>query len=59
MNTTEELSFENIFNSIDGRTTKMKIGGTVYELTTYFNTDGTQSVLQQFTELITGYNLIS
>lgn len=59
MNTTEKLSFENIFSSIDNRTTNMKIGGTVYELTTHFNSDGTQSVLQQFTELITEYNFIS
>jgi hypothetical protein len=30
----------------------MKIGGTTYEVTTHFSTDGKQSVLQQFMELL-------
>lgn len=31
---------------------KMKIGGTVYEVTTHFNESGKQSVLQQFRDLL-------
>ena len=30
----------------------MKIGGTVYEVTTHFNESGKQSVLQQFRDLL-------
>ena len=30
----------------------MKIGGTIYDVTTYFNPDGKQTVLDQFTELL-------
>lgn len=59
MNANENLSFESIFSSINDHTTEMKIGGTVYELSTHFNSEGRQSVLQQFTELITDNNSIS
>lgn len=37
---------------------KMKIGGTVYEVTTHFNESGKQSVLQQFRDLLISQNLI-
>ncbi len=37
---------------------KMKIGGTVYEVATHFSTDGKQSVLQQFRDLLISQNLI-
>jgi hypothetical protein len=30
----------------------MKIGGTTYEVTTHFDPDGRQSVLEQFKELL-------
>lgn len=30
----------------------MKIGGTIYDVTTHFNPDGKQTVLDQFTELL-------
>ena len=36
----------------------MKIGGTVYEVATHFSTDGKQSVLQQFRDLLLTQNLI-
>ncbi len=36
----------------------IKIGGTQYEVTTHFNTDGRESVLQQFKELILAKKLI-
>ena len=38
--------------------TTMKIGGTVYEISTHFSTDGKQSVLQQFRDLLLSQNLI-
>ena len=36
----------------------MKIGGTVYEVSTHFSTDGKQSVLQQFRDLLLSQKLI-
>ena len=35
-----------------------KIGGTVYEVATHFSTDGKQSVLQQFRDLLLSQKLI-
>ena len=35
-----------------------KIGGTVYEVSTHFNSKGTQSVMEQFKKLILSENLI-
>ena len=36
----------------------MKVGGTIYEVSTHFSTDGKQSVLQQFRDLLLSQNLI-
>ena len=36
----------------------MKIDGTVYEVSTHFSTDGKQSVLQQFRDLLLSQKLI-
>ena len=36
----------------------MKIGGTVYEVSTHGSTDGKHSVLQQFRDLLLSQNLI-
>lgn len=36
----------------------MKIGGTVYEVSTHFSIDGKQSVLQQFRDLLLSQKLI-
>lgn len=36
----------------------MKIGGTVFDVTTHFNADGRQSVLQQFRDLILSEHLV-
>ena len=33
-------------------TFEMKVGGTTYEVSTHFNTEGRQSVLEQFMALI-------
>lgn len=33
-------------------TFSMKIGGTIYDVTTHFNPNGKQTVLDQFTELL-------
>ena len=35
-----------------------KIGGTVYDVSTHFSTDGKQSVLQQFRDLLLSQKLI-
>lgn len=35
----------------------MKIGGTVFDVTTHFNTEGRQTVLQQFRDLILSEHL--
>lgn len=37
---------------------KMKIGGTVYEVSTHFNPEGSRCVLQQFRELILSEDLL-
>ena len=37
---------------------EMKIGGTTYEVNTHFSTEGRQSVLEQFMELIMNDHLI-
>ena len=36
----------------------MKIGGTVFDVTTHFNTEGRQTVLQQFRDLILSEHLV-
>ena len=36
----------------------MKIGGTVYDVSTHFSTDGKQSVLQQFRDLLLTQKLL-
>ena len=42
---------EDVFVNADN-TFSMKIGGTIYDVTTYFNPDGKQTVLEQFAELL-------
>lgn len=37
---------------------KMKIGGTVYEVSTHFNPEGNRCVLQQFRDLILSEDLL-
>ena len=37
---------------------KLKIGGTTYEISTHFNPNGRQCVMEQFKELILSENLI-
>lgn len=37
---------------------KMKIGGTVYEVSTHFDTEGSRCVLQQFRDLILSEDLL-
>ena len=51
-------SFIPYFRSPDNDSFSMKIGGTVYEVSTHFSTDGKQSVLQQFRDLLLSQNLI-
>lgn len=45
-------SFVPYFRSSDNDSFSMKIGGTVYEVTTYFDTEGKETVLKQFRDLI-------
>lgn len=42
----------------NGHDFSLKIGGTFYEVTTHFNPEGNQSVLDQFKTLILSENLI-
>ena len=35
-----------------------KIGGTTYEVTTHFNTEGKETVLEQFEALLTEHKMI-
>ena len=37
---------------------EMKIGGTTYEVSTHFNTEGKQSVLEQFMALLLSNHLV-
>ena len=46
-------------NLVLGESTfQTKMGGTTYEVTTHFNSEGRQSVLEQFRELILSEHLI-
>ncbi len=46
-------------NLVLGESTfQTKMGGTTYEVTTHFNSEGRQSVLEQFQELILSEHLI-
>lgn len=46
-------------NLVLGESTfQTKMGGTIYEVTTHFNSEGRQSVLEQFRELILSEHLI-
>ena len=45
--------FENENNSFE-----IKASGVTYEVTTHFNKNGTQTVLQQFMELLRSENII-
>lgn len=45
-------SYVPYFRSPDNDSFSMKIGGTVYEVTTHFSAEGKESVLKQFQDLI-------
>ncbi len=45
-------SFIPYFRSPDNDSFSMQIGGTVYEVTTHFDTDGKETVLKQFRDLL-------
>ena len=46
------VSFVPYFRSLDNDFFSMHIGGTVYEVTTHFNTEGKETVLRQFRDLL-------
>lgn len=50
--------FTPLFGNPDKTTFRMQEGNKVYEVTTYFNAEGKQSVLQQFKDLILSEKLI-
>lgn len=45
-------SFVPYFRSPDNDSFSMQIGGTAYEVTTHFNTEGSETVLKQFRDLL-------
>ena len=45
-------SYAPYFQFSDNYFFSMKIGGTVYEVTTHFNTAGKETVLQQFYDML-------
>ena len=50
--------YEDYFATSADTTFDMKIGGTVYEVSTHFSEDGKQSVLQQFRDLLLSQKLM-
>lgn len=50
--------YEDYFATSAEATFDMKIGGTVYEVSTHFSENGKQSVLQQFRDLLLSQKLI-
>ena len=45
-------SFVPYYHSPDSDSFSIQIGGTVYEVTTHFNTEGKETVLKQFRDLL-------
>ena len=45
-------SFVPYYHSPDSDSFSMKIGGTVYEVTTHFDTEGKETVLRQFRDML-------
>lgn len=45
-------SFVPYYHSPDNDSFSMKIGGTVYEVPTHFSTEGKETVLRQFRDLL-------
>ena len=45
-------SFVPYFRSPDNDSFSMQIGGTAYEVTTHFDTEGRETVLKQFRDLL-------
>lgn len=54
----KNLLTDDVFEAVAKSDFTMKIGGTVYDVSTHFSTDGKQSVLQQFRDLLLSQNLI-
>lgn len=46
------------FAEITAEPTIYKIGGTTYEVTSHFDTDGKETVLEQFEALLTEHKMI-
>ena len=54
----KNLLTDDVFEAVAKSDFTMKIGGTVYEVSTHFSEDGKQSVLQQFRDLLLSQKLI-
>lgn len=53
----ENAAFE-LFSGFGNSDFRMKIGGTVYEVSTHFDPEGSRCVLQQFRDLILSEDLL-
>ena len=58
MNENNNSKFAPYFENNDFTPFTLKIGGTTYEVTTHFNKDGKENILNQFMDLILNRNLI-
>ena len=54
----KNLLTDDVFEAVAKSDFTMKIGGTVYEVSTHFSEDGKQSVLQQFRNLLLSQKLM-
>lgn len=57
-NTEKMFNYEGVRNFGEGAF-KTRIGATIYEVSTHFSPNGTQSVMEQFNKLILSENLIT
>ena len=50
--------FAPFFEGSSTESFSMKLGGTIYDVTTHWNTEGSQTVLQQFKELLLSHRTL-
>lgn len=54
----QNFLYGNVFENKAESHFSLKIGGTVYEVSTHFSADGRQSVLRQFSDLLLSRKLL-
>lgn len=59
LESTLDLSPAALYADDGDNTFSVKIGGTFFDVTTHFNADGTQTVLEQFKNLILSTKLLA